>query len=87
MVTVREIVELIPSGTMVKVFQTPIARIDSAGDPVLRSYADRDTVLGNNQNFHDFEAEKLYQDGDILAILCKASKEQEDRIVAARYEG
>lgn len=84
---VKDVLRLVPAGTVVKVFQTPIARIDACHEPVLRGYGDVQTLRESNQNYLKFEAIKLYQDSGIIAVLCKANAEQETKIIAARYDG
>lgn len=85
-ITVKDILRLIPAGTVVKVYQTPIARIDPCEDPVLRGYADVQTLRESRQNFLDFEAMKIHQDSGLISVLCKANAEQEERTISARYD-
>ena len=83
---VRDILEIIPRGTVVKVLQTPITRIDSGRDPVERQYADVTTLEESGQNYLEFDAVKLEQSYGILTITCTANPEQERKTIAAFYE-
>ena len=83
----KELLGIIPPGTVVKVRQEPIARIDSGKDPVLRQYGEVSVLLDSDQNYLDFEATRLNQEAGILCILCKADAAQEAATVSTRYEG
>jgi hypothetical protein len=85
--SVRELLRVISYGTVVKVYQTPIPRIDASRDPVLRQYADVTTLEKSGQNYLDFKVTELRQDCGIMTIICTASYEQENATVAAFYEG
>ena len=85
--TVSEILAVIPSGTVVRVEQVSIKRIDSCEDPVLRQYADVETLSNSKQNYLNFEVVRLCQVYGILTIRCKANTEQEMAIISALYSG
>ena len=82
---VREVLDTILPGTMVKVYQTPIARFDNGVAPVLRQYANILTIKTSNQNYLDFDVINIFQDNGIFAITCKANPEQEQAIIRSWY--
>lgn len=84
---VADILDIIPHGTVVHVFQMPIERFDPCGEPVLRQTGEVAVLLASQQNYLEFEAVKLEQRGGIMSITCKASPAQERATIEAFYSG
>lgn len=85
--TVKEILEIIPKGVVVNVYQTPISRIDNCSDPVHRQTGEVSELIHANQNYLDFNAVKLQQHYGLMTITCTARAEQEMAIINALYNG
>ena len=84
---VADILEVIPTGTVVQVFQNPIKRFDSNADPVLRALGEVSIIRKSNENYLQYKPVELSQQSGLLSILCQASDEQERAVVAAWYSG
>ena len=85
--TVKEILQIIPRGTVVNVYQTPIARFDRSTAPVLRQTGEIGVLEDSKQNYLEYEAVKLEQRSGIMSITCTANAEQEQVVVQAYYSG
>ena len=85
--TVKDILQIIPCGTVVYVFQTPISQFDHSGIPVHRQTGEVSALLSSNQNYLRFEAVRLEQRSGIMSITCTANKEQEMETIRAFYSG
>ena len=83
--TVKEILEIIPNGVVVNIYQTPISRIDNCADPVHRQTGEVSDLIRANQNYLDFKAVKLRQHCGIMTITCTANAEQEMATINAFY--
>ena len=82
----REILSIIPKGTVVKVKQVAIKQL-GGGDDVLRFFDSVERALDSNQNYLEFNAVGLKQEAGIITVVCKASAEQELMIVRSWYDG
>lgn len=85
--TVREFLKLWADNVTIKVYQRPIWKIDKNSSLVHRQTANIDTMINSNQNFLDFEIENLQMDQDLIIVVCKANKEQEEKTIAAYNSG
>lgn len=81
--TVREFMAMWVDDISIKVYQRPIKKIDKCDDLVHRQTGSVDVLINSNQNYLDFEIEYLMQDDDLIIIVCKANKEQEQRTIDA----
>lgn len=81
--TVREFMAMWADDISMKVYQRPIKKIDKCDDLVHRQTGSIDVLINSNQNYLDFEVEYLMQDDDLIIVVCKANKEQEQRTVDA----
>lgn len=84
--TVREFLKLWVDNITIKVYQRPIWKIDHNSNCVHRQTADINTMINSNQNYLDFEIDNLQMDQDLIIVVCKANKEQEERTIRA-YRG
>lgn len=87
MILTKDILRIIRRGTVVKIYQTPIKAFGGSEEPVLRQYAEVGTLLTSNQNYLDYEVIDLRQTEGIITLTCKASSEQENKVVRSWYEG
>lgn len=65
----------------IKVYQVPIKEIDSCKELARRYQGEISVSLNSHQNYLDFEVEHYYHDNGYLVVVCKANKEQEQRII------
>ena len=80
---VRELLEKRKNDEDIKVFQVPIKEIDTCEELVKRYEGDREVSFSSNQNYLDFVILYYYHDNGYLIVICKASTEQENRIIVA----
>lgn len=85
--TVKEILQIIPRGTVVNVYQTPIAVFDRSIARVLRQTGEIGVLEDSKQNYLEYEAVKLEQMAGIMSITCTASAAQEREVLLALYSG
>lgn len=85
--TVKDILQIIPCGTVVHVFQTPISQFDYSSVPVHRQTGEISVLLASNQNYLKFEAVRLAQRSGIMSITCTANRDQEMETIRAFYSG
>lgn len=82
----REILSLIPIGTIIRVEQVAIRQL-GGGENVQRHFDNVEDALSSNQNYLDYKAVCLKQVGGIITVVCQASQEQELATIRAWYEG
>lgn len=80
--TVRELLNNY-SECEIKVYQSPIEEIDSCEELVKRYQGEISVSLNSNQNYLDFEVENYCHNNGHLVVVCRANKEQEQRIINA----
>ena len=83
----RDLLAIIPKGTVVQVHQKPIKRIDPCEADVCRQDGEVEVLYRSNQNYLDFDVICLKQTAGIIDIICQANHEQEQVIINALYEG
>lgn len=85
--SVKDILEVIPRGTVVNIKQVSIKELGGDGEsPVSRQQGEVGCLLSSNQNYLQFDVVSLYQNCGLLTVLCKANKKQEESIIRGQYE-
>lgn len=85
--TVRDFLRAWSNYVSINVYQRSIKEI-SGNDYslIFRQAGDVRTLLATNQNYLEFEVEYCKQDFDVIVIVCKANKEQEQKTIET-YKG
>lgn len=85
--TVKEFLQKQENNIYIKVYQTPIKKIDSCTALVKRYEGSVLIAVESNVNYLEYDMEYYYTDHEILFIICKPNKEQEMETINAYYDG
>lgn len=79
--TVKEFMTLWADDVSMVIYQEPIMEIDKCSHLVRRQSGSVDMLINSNQNYLDFDIVNLQDDDGRIVIVCRANKEQEQRII------